>query len=236
MTQMIEAMFTCTVPWFSCSGRGYQVGLPCLILDWQVVGCQQESFLILLFDPGLLHALVSSFFSVGKKREMYEHPVFCLASQVMDLTIREYPPSSPALPSSLCSPCLLLEEPVTSHCSVHGIPISLCSQSVCMCVKERERLECILTLLVCKSWVRAKVWKSTWLSHLKGSELPRPHLTHHPLREQRAASAAPRNPWIVQLAGPTLNTECRAGRQRGPFGLIRPTTSRSHGGAVSLDH
>uniref|UniRef100_A0A803T7C2 Calcium dependent secretion activator n=1 Tax=Anolis carolinensis TaxID=28377 RepID=A0A803T7C2_ANOCA len=32
----------------------------------------------------------------GKKREMYEHPVFCLASQVMDLTIREYlPPSSP---------------------------------------------------------------------------------------------------------------------------------------------
>uniref|UniRef100_A0A8C2K6K4 Ca2+-dependent activator protein for secretion a n=1 Tax=Cyprinus carpio TaxID=7962 RepID=A0A8C2K6K4_CYPCA len=25
----------------------------------------------------------------GKKREMYEHPVFCLASQVMDLTIRE---------------------------------------------------------------------------------------------------------------------------------------------------
>lgn len=33
---------------------------------------------------------------IGKKREMYEHPVFCLASQVMDLTIREYlPPSSP---------------------------------------------------------------------------------------------------------------------------------------------
>ncbi len=28
---------------------------------------------------------------IGKKREMYEHPVFCLASQVMDLTIREYP-------------------------------------------------------------------------------------------------------------------------------------------------
>ncbi|XP_027135135.1 calcium-dependent secretion activator 1 isoform X1 [Larimichthys crocea] len=27
-------------------------------------------------------------FSVGKKREMYEHPVFCLASQVMDLTIQ----------------------------------------------------------------------------------------------------------------------------------------------------
>uniref|UniRef100_A0A8C1KAZ7 Ca2+-dependent activator protein for secretion a n=1 Tax=Cyprinus carpio TaxID=7962 RepID=A0A8C1KAZ7_CYPCA len=26
---------------------------------------------------------------IGKKREMYEHPVFCLASQVMDLTIRE---------------------------------------------------------------------------------------------------------------------------------------------------
>ncbi|GAA6065207.1 calcium-dependent secretion activator 1 isoform X1 [Tachysurus ichikawai] len=31
----------------------------------------------------------------GKKREMYEHPVYCLASQVMDLTIREYLPSSP---------------------------------------------------------------------------------------------------------------------------------------------
>lgn len=31
-----------------------------------------------------------SFFFIGKKREMFEHPVFCLASQVMDLTIREY--------------------------------------------------------------------------------------------------------------------------------------------------
>ncbi len=39
-------------------------------------------------DSLLLHAR-SSF--IGKKREMYEHPVFCLASQVMDLTIREYP-------------------------------------------------------------------------------------------------------------------------------------------------
>ena len=29
---------------------------------------------------------------------MYEHPVFCLASQVMDLTIREYLPHSPASP------------------------------------------------------------------------------------------------------------------------------------------
>lgn len=29
-------------------------------------------------------------FFIGKKREMFEHPVFCLASQVMDLTIREY--------------------------------------------------------------------------------------------------------------------------------------------------
>lgn len=47
--------------------------------------------------PLLLHAR-SSF--VGKKREMYEHPVYCLASQVMDLTIREY------LPSSFTSPCL----------------------------------------------------------------------------------------------------------------------------------
>ncbi|KAM8925494.1 calcium-dependent secretion activator 1 isoform 2-T2 [Lycaon pictus] len=32
----------------------------------------------------------------GKKREMYEHPVFCLASQVMDLTIP--PPSPPGPP------------------------------------------------------------------------------------------------------------------------------------------
>ncbi|KAF7209005.1 calcium-dependent secretion activator 1-like [Nothobranchius furzeri] len=42
----------------------------------------------------------------GKKREMYEHPVFCLASQVMDLTIREYlPPFShftPRLPVHAC--------------------------------------------------------------------------------------------------------------------------------------
>lgn len=28
---------------------------------------------------------------------MYEHPVFCLASQVMDLTIREYLPPQPQL-------------------------------------------------------------------------------------------------------------------------------------------
>ncbi|KAM5280272.1 calcium-dependent secretion activator 1 isoform 1-T1 [Ctenodactylus gundi] len=31
----------------------------------------------------------------GKKREMYEHPVFCLASQVMDLTIPPPPPPGP---------------------------------------------------------------------------------------------------------------------------------------------
>ena len=39
---------------------------------------------------------------VGRKREMFEHPVFCLASQVMDLTIREYlpHPSLPLLPPS----------------------------------------------------------------------------------------------------------------------------------------
>ncbi|KAM4625229.1 calcium-dependent secretion activator 1 [Polymixia lowei] len=35
----------------------------------------------------------------GKKREMYEHPVFCLASQVMDLTIR-----LPMLTFQLCAP------------------------------------------------------------------------------------------------------------------------------------
>nr|XP_040145536.1 calcium-dependent secretion activator 1 isoform X3 [Ictidomys tridecemlineatus] len=34
----------------------------------------------------------------GKKREMYEHPVFCLASQVMDLTIRPPPPPGPPPP------------------------------------------------------------------------------------------------------------------------------------------
>lgn len=42
-------------------------------------------------------------FFIGKKREMFEHPVFCLASQVMDLTIREYlhhpPLQSPSRPS-----------------------------------------------------------------------------------------------------------------------------------------
>lgn len=60
--------------------------------------------------PLLLHAR-SSF--VGKKREMYEHPVYCLASQVMDLTIREYLPSSSTrtclfscLSSSLSAPHL----------------------------------------------------------------------------------------------------------------------------------
>ncbi|KAM9593066.1 calcium-dependent secretion activator 1 isoform 1-T1 [Trichechus inunguis] len=34
----------------------------------------------------------------GKKREMYEHPVFCLASQVMDLTIPPPPPPGPPPP------------------------------------------------------------------------------------------------------------------------------------------
>uniref|UniRef100_A0ACB8EGQ0 Uncharacterized protein n=1 Tax=Sphaerodactylus townsendi TaxID=933632 RepID=A0ACB8EGQ0_9SAUR len=31
----------------------------------------------------------------GKKREMYEHPVFCLASQVMDLTIQNQKDAAP---------------------------------------------------------------------------------------------------------------------------------------------
>nr|XP_023475905.1 calcium-dependent secretion activator 1 isoform X3 [Equus caballus] len=35
----------------------------------------------------------------GKKREMYEHPVFCLASQVMDLTIPPPPPPGPPPPT-----------------------------------------------------------------------------------------------------------------------------------------
>ncbi|XP_063113216.1 calcium-dependent secretion activator 1 isoform X1 [Cavia porcellus] len=35
----------------------------------------------------------------GKKREMYEHPVFCLASQVMDLTIPPSPPGPPPPPT-----------------------------------------------------------------------------------------------------------------------------------------
>lgn len=43
------------------------------------------------------------FLPVGEKREMYEHPIFCLASQVMDLTIREYLPPSPFSPTSLCA-------------------------------------------------------------------------------------------------------------------------------------
>lgn len=61
-------------------------------------------------------------FFIGKKREMFEHPVFCLASQVMDLTIREYlhhplpcvfpsPPSFTSIPPSaspLSSEMLLL--------------------------------------------------------------------------------------------------------------------------------
>ncbi|XP_061252465.1 calcium-dependent secretion activator 1 isoform X1 [Bos javanicus] len=37
----------------------------------------------------------------GKKREMYEHPVFCLASQVMDLTIPPPPPPGPPPPTQM---------------------------------------------------------------------------------------------------------------------------------------
>lgn len=44
----------------------------------------------LAFPPLTPASCMPRSFFIGKKREMYEHPVFCLASQVMDLTIREY--------------------------------------------------------------------------------------------------------------------------------------------------
>ncbi|KAM6981144.1 calcium-dependent secretion activator 1 isoform 1-T1 [Aplochiton taeniatus] len=49
----------------------------------------------------------------GKKREMYEHPVFCLASQVMDLTIREKTPKNNKDPENvgrLVTPAKKLED------------------------------------------------------------------------------------------------------------------------------
>uniref|UniRef100_A0A8C5BX08 Ca2+-dependent activator protein for secretion b n=1 Tax=Gadus morhua TaxID=8049 RepID=A0A8C5BX08_GADMO len=48
----------------------------------------------------------------GKKREMYEHPVFCLASQVMDLTIRQKDPKDPENAGRLVTPAKKLEETI----------------------------------------------------------------------------------------------------------------------------
>ncbi|XP_069546783.1 calcium-dependent secretion activator 1 isoform X14 [Brachyistius frenatus] len=51
----------------------------------------------------------------GKKREMYEHPVFCLASQVMDLTILEKGQKDPKDPENvgrLVTPAKKLEETI----------------------------------------------------------------------------------------------------------------------------
>ncbi|XP_047387209.1 calcium-dependent secretion activator 1 isoform X1 [Sciurus carolinensis] len=45
----------------------------------------------------------------GKKREMYEHPVFCLASQVMDLTIRPPPPPGPPPPPTQTQTSMLYQ-------------------------------------------------------------------------------------------------------------------------------
>uniref|UniRef100_A0A8C5NC59 Calcium-dependent secretion activator 1 n=1 Tax=Gouania willdenowi TaxID=441366 RepID=A0A8C5NC59_GOUWI len=48
----------------------------------------------------------------GKKREMYEHPVFCLASQVMDLTIRQKDQKDPENAGRLVTPAKKLEETI----------------------------------------------------------------------------------------------------------------------------
>ncbi|KAM9361184.1 calcium-dependent secretion activator 1 isoform 2-T2 [Symphorus nematophorus] len=48
----------------------------------------------------------------GKKREMYEHPVFCLASQVMDLTIRQKDQKDPENVGRLVTPAKKLEETI----------------------------------------------------------------------------------------------------------------------------
>ncbi|KAM6176535.1 calcium-dependent secretion activator 1 isoform 2-T2 [Erethizon dorsatum] len=45
----------------------------------------------------------------GKKREMYEHPVFCLASQVMDLTIPPLPPPGPPPPPTQTQTSMLYQ-------------------------------------------------------------------------------------------------------------------------------
>uniref|UniRef100_A0A8C7YXA3 Ca2+-dependent activator protein for secretion b n=1 Tax=Oryzias sinensis TaxID=183150 RepID=A0A8C7YXA3_9TELE len=48
----------------------------------------------------------------GNKREMYEHPVFCLASQVMDLTIRQKDQKDPENAGNLVTPAKKLEETI----------------------------------------------------------------------------------------------------------------------------
>uniref|UniRef100_A0A3P8PHZ3 Ca2+-dependent activator protein for secretion b n=1 Tax=Astatotilapia calliptera TaxID=8154 RepID=A0A3P8PHZ3_ASTCA len=48
----------------------------------------------------------------GKKREMFEHPVFCLASQVMDLTIRQKDQKDPENVGRLVTPAKKLEETI----------------------------------------------------------------------------------------------------------------------------
>lgn len=93
--------------------------------------------------------------SLGKKREMYEHPVFCLASQVMDLTIREYFPHSQHLctpPTHLCTCC----SPVCTLTAPSVLACKVCLWSFFLVLLKppvlvRLRLECIFTLLVCNS-------------------------------------------------------------------------------------
>uniref|UniRef100_A0A7N8XKP5 Ca2+-dependent activator protein for secretion b n=1 Tax=Mastacembelus armatus TaxID=205130 RepID=A0A7N8XKP5_9TELE len=48
----------------------------------------------------------------GKKREMFEHPVYCLASQVMDLTIRQKDQKDPENVGRLVTPAKKLEETI----------------------------------------------------------------------------------------------------------------------------
>lgn len=69
--------------------------------------CSCPSAFPLLIPASCMPRPFFPFFTVGNKREMYEHPVFCLASQVMDLTIREYPhhPLHTFPPSSSCFKC-----------------------------------------------------------------------------------------------------------------------------------
>ncbi len=91
----------------------------------------------LAFPPLTRASCMPRSFFIGKKREMYEHPVFCLASQVMDLTIREYlhhplpslPPSPPSFERSFTSsPFLPL--PFLQRCCSYHARFYLCLLSV----------------------------------------------------------------------------------------------------------
>lgn len=107
--------------------------------------------------------------SLGKKREMYEHPVFCLASQVMDLTIREYFPHSQHQPLQHTSAPVVHQYarqlhpvfwPVKSVCE---LSFSSCSNHLFLCVCDLN------AFLLCLCVIPLQCLRSRYTHNLQSS-------------------------------------------------------------------